>query len=217
MAQYAMARLDEIDELADHGYRYRPIRHHFGIMSFGVTAWTAREAGDAIIGEYDEDSEPSEELFVVVSGCAVFHMGGESVEAPTGALVHARPGMMRTAVATEPRTTILAVAGSPGKAYDATGWELWAPLVPLYDSGQHAELASRLKAVIAANPQYPMLVYNLACCESLSGRTGEAIDHLRQAVEAAEKFRGDARGDADFDPIRDEPAFTALISEVKGA
>ena len=79
MAQYAMARLDEIDELADHGYRYRPIRHHFGITSFGVTAWTAREAGDAIIGEYDEDSEPSEELFVVVSGCAVFHMGGESV------------------------------------------------------------------------------------------------------------------------------------------
>jgi len=42
------------------------------------------------------------------------------------------------------------------------GWELWAPLVPLYESGQHAELASRLKAVIAANPQYPMLVYNLA-------------------------------------------------------
>ena len=57
-----------------------------------------------------------------------------------------------------------------------------------------------------------MLVYNLACCESLSGRTSEAIDHLQQAVEAAEKFRADARGDADVDPIRDEPAFTALIS-----
>ena len=71
-------------------------------------------------------------------------------------------GTNRTAAATEPGTTFLAVGGSPGKAYDATGWELWAPLVPLYESGHHAELASRLKAVIAANPQYPMLVYNLA-------------------------------------------------------
>ena len=212
MAQYAIARLDEIDELADHGYRYRPVRHHFGITSFGVTAWSAREAGDALIAEYDEDSEPSEELFLVLSGRAQFDIEGEPVEAPAGTLVHTRPGANRTAVATEPGTTILAVGGSPGKAYDATGWELWAPLVPLYDSGQHAELASRLKAVIAANPQYPMLVYNLACCESLSGRTGEAIEHLRQAIDAAEKFRADARGDTDFDPIRDEPAFTALMS-----
>ena len=61
--------------------------------------------------------------------------------------------------------------------------------------------------VIATNPQYPMLGYNLACCESLSGRTDEAIEHLRQAVQAAEKFRADARDDADFDPVRNEPAF----------
>jgi hypothetical protein len=212
MARYAIARLDDIDELADQGYRYRPVRHHFGITSFGVTAWTAREPGDAVIAEYDEDSEPSEELFVVVTGRAEFAIEGESVEAPTGALIYIRPGVKRTAVATEPGTTILTVGGAPGKAYDATGWELWAPLVPLYQSGQHAELASRLKAVIADNPQYPMLVYNLACCESLSGRTSEAIEHLRQSVEAAEKFRADARVDADFDAIRDEPAFQSLIA-----
>ena len=129
-----------------------------------------------------------------------------------GTVVFTKPGVSRTAVAAEPGTTILAFDGSPGKAYDATGWELWAPLVPLYASGQHAELASRLTEIIAANPQYPMLVYNLACCESLDGRTGEAIEHLRQAVEAAEKFRGDAQDDSDLDPLRDEPAFKALIT-----
>ena len=58
-----------------------------------------------------------------------------------------------------------------------------------------------------------MLVYNLACSESLSGRPAEAIDHLRRAVGASEKFRADAREDADFDPIRDEPAFKALTGE----
>ena len=58
-----------------------------------------------------------------------------------------------------------------------------------------------------------MLVYNLACSESLSGRTADAIDHLRRAGGASEKLRADARKDADFDPIRDEPSFKALIGE----
>jgi hypothetical protein len=58
-----------------------------------------------------------------------------------------------------------------------------------------------------------MLVYNLACCESLSGRTADAIDHLQRAVDTSEKFRADARKDSDFDAIRDEPSFQALIGE----
>ncbi len=80
--------------------------------------------------------------------------------------------------------------------------------MPLNESGQHTELASRMVEVIATNPQYPMLGYNLACCESLSvGRTRPSGSILRQAVQAAEKFRADARDDADFDPERNEPAF----------
>jgi hypothetical protein len=39
---YAIARLDEIGALADGRYPYRPVRHHFGITSFGVTAWVGR-------------------------------------------------------------------------------------------------------------------------------------------------------------------------------
>jgi hypothetical protein len=205
--------LDEIDEFLDGSYRYRPVRHHFGINSFGVTAWVGNAAGDPIINEYDEGSEPSEELFVVVSGRAVFDLGGEKVDATPGALIFAEPGTQRTAVAAEPGTTILVVDGMPGKAYDATGWELWAPLRTLYDQHQYAELNARLRQLITAHPQYPMLVYNLACSESLSGHTTDAIDHLRRAVSASEKHREDARVDADFDPIRDEPSFKELVGE----
>jgi hypothetical protein len=212
MLGYATAGLDEMDELADQGYRYRPVRHHFGITSFGVTAWTARDAGDAIVAEHDEDSEPSEQLFVVMRGRATFHIEGETVDAQPGTLIMTRPGVSRTAVATAHDTAILAFDGTPGKAYDATGWELWAPVAPLYEGGQHAEVASRLERIVAENPQYPMLAYNLACCESLTGRTGEAIEHLRQAVEASEKLRSDARSDSDFDRLRGEPAFEALIT-----
>jgi hypothetical protein len=213
MADYVIARLDEIDTLPDERYRYRPVRHHFGITSFGVTAWVGAAAGDPIINEYDEDSEPTEELFVVMSGRAIFQLEDEEVEAALGTLVYTREGTRRTAVAAEPATTILAFDGTPGKAYDATGWELWAPLRPLYDRGEHAELKARLEELIAANPQYPMLVYNLACSESLSGHSAEAIDHLRRAAGASEKLRADARDDSDFDPIRDEPSFKELIGE----
>ena len=213
MKTYAVARLDDIDALSDGRYRYRPVRHHFGITSVGVTAWVGAAAGDPIINEYDEDSEPAEELFVVLSGRAVFELEGERVEAGPGTLVYTQPGTRRTAIAAEPATTILAIDGTPGKAYDATGWELWAPLRPLYDDGDHAELSARLEDAIAANPQYPMLVYNLACSESLSGRPAEAIEHLQRAVGASEKLRADARTDADFDPIRDQPSFKALVGE----
>jgi hypothetical protein len=213
MQTYAIARLDDIDPLPDGRYCYRPVRHHLGIQGFGVTAWVGAAAGDPIINEYDEDSEPAEELFIVASGRAIFELEGEKVDATVGTLVFTAQGTRRTAVAAEPATTILVVDGTPGKAYDASGWELWAPLRPLYDKGEHAELRARLEDVIAANPQYPMLVYNLACSESLSGLTADAIDHLRRAVGASEKLRADARKDSDFDPIRDEPSFKALFGE----
>jgi hypothetical protein len=59
MTSYAVARLEEIEELTDGREPYRPVRHHFGITSFGVTAWTASEVGDRIINEHDE-SGPGE-------------------------------------------------------------------------------------------------------------------------------------------------------------
>jgi len=35
MSRYAVAHLDEIDEISDGRCPSRPIRHHFGIRSFG--------------------------------------------------------------------------------------------------------------------------------------------------------------------------------------
>jgi tetratricopeptide (TPR) repeat protein len=211
MSGYAVARLDEIDQLDDGREPYRPVRHHFGITSFGVNAWTAREAGDRIINEHDESDDGNEELYLVLHGRAVFELDGDRVDAPAGTFVFARPGVKRTAFAEEPETTIIALGGTPGMAYEPDGWELWAPLNPLYQKGEYAEVADRGRALVEAHPQYAGLFYNLACCESLAGRTTDAIDHLRRAIEMSERFRAYAKDDSDFDPIRDEPAFKDLI------
>jgi hypothetical protein len=214
MAGCAVAHLDEIEEFSDAGCHYRPIRHHLGITAFGVTAWTAAAAGDLVINEHDEgDPSADQELFLVLRGHAVFELDGNLVDAPAGTLVFAPPRTKRMASAKEERTTIIALEGTPGRAYEARGWELWAPLAPLYEAREFAQVADRLGALVAASPQYPMLFFNLACAESLCGRTSDALDHLRHAIEMSEEFRHSARDDSDLDPIRDEPAFKQLIND----
>ncbi|KRC89776.1 hypothetical protein ASE25_09535 [Terrabacter sp. Root85] len=212
MTGYAIAHLDEIDEFSDAGAHYRPVRHHLGISAFGATVWTARTAGDVLINEHDEDDPTADqELFLVLHGHAVFEVDGDRVDAPTGTLVFAPPGTGRKASALEGDTTLLAIEGTPGEAYAARGWELWAPLAPRYQAGEYAEVAARLAALVRANPQYPMLFFNLACCESQCGRTSEALEHLQHAIELSDEFRESARNDSDLDPIRNEPVFTELM------
>jgi mannose-6-phosphate isomerase-like protein (cupin superfamily) len=211
MTAYRVAQLEDIDEITDGREPWRPVRLHFGITSFGVNTWTARNAGDRIINEHDEEGE-DEELYVVQSGRARFELDGESVDAPAGTFVFVEPGVRRTAFAEEAGTTLLAVGGTPGKAYEPSGWELWAEVRPLYEAKQYDEAADRASALVDAHPEYPMMVYNLACIESLAGRKDAAIGHLGQALERSERMREFAARDSDFDAIRDEPEFQRLVA-----
>src|SRR5918912_3019111 len=122
MDRYAVAHVDEIRELDDGRALMRPVRHHFGITSFGVNAWMAREAGARIINEHDE-SEPdsNEELYLVLRGRASFEVDGEQFDAPAGTFVFVPPGLKRTAFAEKPDTTIIAMGGVRGRPYEPGG------------------------------------------------------------------------------------------------
>jgi hypothetical protein len=69
--------------------------------------------------------------------------------------------------------------------------------------------------VLIEASQYAEPLYNLACCESLAGRTSDAIEHLRLAIDRTERFgerlRSLAASDSDFDPIREESGFKELV------
>jgi tetratricopeptide (TPR) repeat protein len=210
---FHVARLDEIEVVDDGREPFRPIRLQLGITAFGITSWTARAAGDRIINEHDEDEDGgNEELYLVLEGRATFELDGEKRDAPAGTLVFARPGVKRTAFAEEAGTTILAIGGVPGGAYEAVGWEVWAPVNPLYAAGDYAAAADKGREVVDAHPEYAGPLYNLACCESLAGRPEAAIEHLRRAIEIAPRSRDYARKDSDFDPVRADPAFAALVA-----
>ena len=212
MSDFAVAHLDEIEEVTDGRCPWRPVRRHLGIRSFGANAWIAPNTGDRIINEHDEADagDQHEELYVVQRGRATFELDGERVDAPAGTFVFVQPNVRRTAFAEEPGTTILALGGTPGKAYEPADWEIWLPYHHLYQAGRYAEAADEARGPIeAAGAAGPL--YNLACCESLAGRTPDAIEHLRLAIELSERYRSHAAGDSDFDPIRDEPAFAELV------
>jgi tetratricopeptide (TPR) repeat protein len=194
------------------------VRHHLGITGFGVNAWTAKNAGDRLIPEHQEaddtedESERDEELYVVAQGHAVFELDGERHDAPAGTFVFVRPRINRTAFAEVPGTMIVAVGGTPGKAYNPVGWELWHSLRPLYEAGRYEEVVDRGRQALEEHPEHALLFYNVACCESLTGRTAEALEHLGRAIELSPQFRDFAKGDSDLDAIRHDPAFQELVA-----
>jgi hypothetical protein len=212
MATWKAAHLDEFEEFEDAGSHYRPVRLQLGLTAFGASVWTGRSAGDVVVNEHDPgDPTVDQEMFLVVRGHAAFEIDGERVDGPAGTFVSVAPGTQRRATAEEPETAILLIEGTPGKGYVARGWELWAPLAPMYADGRYAEVADALRARVEAHPEYGMLFFNLACCESLLGERTEALDHLRTAIGLAEEFRDYARTDEDLDAIRDEPGFSDIV------
>jgi len=72
-----------------------------------------------------------------------------------------------------------------------------------------AEAAYHL--AIERDPNHPSPRYNLACLHSLRGNLDLALARLSDAIDREPAFREEARRDPDFDPIRDEPAFIALL------
>jgi tetratricopeptide (TPR) repeat protein len=215
MAGFGVARLDEINEIDDGRCPFRAVRHHFGITTFGVTAVTSHSDGDRLINEHDEDEpDSSEELYVVLSGHATFELDGQVQDAPTGTFVHVPAGIKRTAFAREAGTTVLAVgAGPAGRPYEPNGWELFAPLLPLFEAGDYEEGADRAEALIADNPPYGALYYNTACFEARAGRIDAAIAHLRRAIELSPGLVELARADDDLAALREHAAFIEIVGD----
>ncbi len=206
-------RVATVDELQDIAYRQdthmRPVRHHLGITAFGTNAWTAANEGDRLMPEHAED-EGSEELYVVLRGRARFEIDGETVDAPEGTLVFVPPETTRTAFAQEAETTVLAIGSRVGQPYEAGGWEVWAEFQPAYEAGNYEAVIDRARETLEAS-SYATPLYNLACCEALTGRKEAAIGHVRLAFERRPSLRDVAKQDTDLDSLREEPAFRDLL------
>jgi mannose-6-phosphate isomerase-like protein (cupin superfamily) len=101
---------------------WKSVRHHFGITGFGVNA-VSKDAGEVLIPEHDETESGQQELFFVHEGEAEATLDGETVRVAAGGLVAIEPAVQRSFRSLASPTTLLAVGGTPGRAYEPPGWE----------------------------------------------------------------------------------------------
>lgn len=79
--------------------------------------------------------------------------------------------------------------------------------------GRYEEAAEQYRAATAIDPSHPWPHYNLACLYSLQGKKEDALAELAFAIERHPPFRDEAKTDGDFDPLRDDPRFIALVGD----
>ena len=208
---YEVVQLGELESLPGPGtLRWTPLRRRFGLSAVGLNAYTATEVGQDVVEEHSEQTLGHEEVYVVLEGRATFTLDGTEHDAPAGTLVVLRdPAVKRGAVAAEPGTTVLAIGGKPG-SHETSAWEYSFAAYGHLKQGDHERGLAELRAGLAdKGPDTPRLLYDLACFESLTGRTEDAIGHLARAVELDSTYATYAAGDADLDAIRDDPRFPA--------
>ena len=190
------------------------LRRTLDIGAFGAGATFQAKAGEEVVHEHDElgpGADAHEELYAVVQGSATFILDGEEAEAPQGTVVFVRPGTTRKAVATSDETIVLAVGGRRGEAYRLP------PGAELHDFFEHYNQQDYEGALAACHealekyPGNPLILYNVACMESMLGRPEEALGTLRTSIEGWPRFKENAQKDDDFASLREDARFVELV------
>jgi hypothetical protein len=184
-----------------------PLRRALGVTGFGIALWSAAAAGDPLIEPHDETTsgagDPHEELYLVLDGRATFTVDGEEHDAPAGTCVLVEVGTMRSAVAAEPGTSVLALGGRPGAALPVSPFEHYYAAQPAYDAGDYDRAVEIASAGLADWPDHPAIHYQLACFHARAGRLDEARRSLDIAFAGDERTRAWAAEDEDLAALRE--------------
>jgi tetratricopeptide (TPR) repeat protein len=79
-------------------------------------------------------------------------------------------------------------------------------------AGRYTEALAECEQAIKQDPKHESGYYGKACCYALQGDIGQAIDNLQKAIDIAPpRSRNEAKHNPDFDSIRDDERFRALM------
>jgi tetratricopeptide (TPR) repeat protein len=81
----------------------------------------------------------------------------------------------------------------------------------LHNRGEFQEALKLLQQAAEIHPKNEHVLYCVAASAARAGDTATAIKSLRSAISANPASRAQARADSDFDPIREEDDFIALV------
>jgi mannose-6-phosphate isomerase-like protein (cupin superfamily) len=213
---FAVLALDGTTGTENEGRIRIDVRRELDVQGFGTNAYRSVEGGE-LIQEHDEagfhvGNGDQEELYIVVEGKATFTVDGEKVDAPAGTAVHVKPTSKRSAVAEEPGTTVIVVGATPGEGYVVLPDE-FRTAFEAYNEKDYEKSIEIYQGILAAGfPNVAGIYFNIACNEALLGRPDNAIEHLKQAIEADGRAVELARTDTDLDSLREDARFKALIA-----
>lgn len=69
-----------------------------------------------------------------------------------------------------------------------------------------------LSRALEIQPDNPIICFNLACYHSLLGNVEACCDFLQRALELDDQVRGLIESESDFDSVRDQAQFQAVVS-----
>jgi uncharacterized cupin superfamily protein len=99
------------------------IKFRYAGQQLGVSAWGMNvleiAAGCTDYPEHDHVSDGQEEVYVVLRGSAVLQAAGQEYPLGPGALARVGPAQKRKLIPGPEGVTLLALGGTPGKAYGA--------------------------------------------------------------------------------------------------
>jgi uncharacterized Ntn-hydrolase superfamily protein len=81
-----------------------------------------------------------------------------------------------------------------------------------HEPGKYAQGVEALRQALGRLGEDPVLLYDLACFESLAGDTEEALAHLVRSLELDPQLAPGAVADSDFEALRQDPRFQAAVS-----
>jgi tetratricopeptide (TPR) repeat protein len=89
--------------------------------------------------------------------------------------------------------------------------DLLAYGVYLHNRGEFDEALKALRQAIEIHPKNEHALYCLAATAARAGDAAQAMKALRSAIAASPSSRAQARGDSDFDALRDDEEFIDLV------
>ena len=98
------------------GMRFRPAREALGVSAWGMSVLEL-DAQCSGYPRHDHGDDGHEEVYVVLRGSVVLQAGGTERKLGQGDLVRVAPGTARKFVTRDQPATLLALGGTPGKAY----------------------------------------------------------------------------------------------------
>jgi tetratricopeptide (TPR) repeat protein len=81
-----------------------------------------------------------------------------------------------------------------------------------HNRGEYQEALKYLNQAAEIHPRNEHVLYCLAAAAARVGDGATALKYLRSAITASPANRAQARSDPDFDSLRDQPEFGALLS-----